>query len=1702
MGKRNRKQVRSRLLASVLTASMVFSMLPMGGALLASAEGGSSTPIRYEMEDLLADGKIAMHTLTPGDASEEVAVEATGTDANPSGGTYCNVRFYKEGNYITMTLDNIPETGLYRVTMAVKGNESSASAALAKDYGTGEAQVGTTFCPNGAAMQANSFGVDVPKATAEFELEAGTDTIDLVGMGWTSNSFRPDYIEIQQIPHESVFVDISDKVDEGTVSVTGADNPSASSDNSTPWGNKKLTWVNNAQQGSTFTVPVTVDYAGDYQVYFSYKARETSGDMTVAVDGTEVGTVDCYAEGNDGAGNRSARTRKCFEPLVGTVNIPEAGDVDVTFTFAEDTGAAQTFVPLAITLVPLFSDEEPEDPVVTIPDEVLHFDFADGANDASGNGNNGRPGSDVTIANGIATFAGGKNDKSVIVIDNPIAKRENLTVSAMVKVDSQPAEWATLWEAWSDDSTGGKLIRVSLQDKDTKNVFAQTRMLVDGSPKATKLDGGVQMPVGEWTEITFVAEGNTMRLYVNGKLLNEFSKPESVIAPSDLADAAKIYLGRDPQWNDNGLTGQMSDFRVYGEALTAEQVAAVYAENKQEVDPDLPPVEPGQPVLHYDFAADATDVAGDYDGTIVGEGVTIADGIAYFTGNADSDIEVPVAALKQENLTISMMVQTPSQPSTWTTLLEASAPGVDDCALMKFIARTGEDNGDAISMTVRGTDGAQVRITDKATQMPQKSWTELTYVQEGAVGRVYLNGRRIAERAELAFSPAQLPENGVVSLGGARYWDDPSFDGQMSDFRVYREALSDAQVEALYTENLAEVTFDLGEAPADGEARAVYDLVSALPDNITYKEGPAVREARKAYDALTAGQQDMLAADVLRKLTYAENALEAVYAAFTFRVTVGGMGGDTPYTFDRSPWLNAQRLRDEEKQQLADSLTEEVFYQYYNGYRVGQITGTRDVDNYSGMAGVQQEARPNDNLCSPWSTDRYWAYVTSPYLGMAFTTKGVFATQVYDYRGPISNAFAYDGRIYQVFDNRVESYSSDAVLQVGVNYSDPALQEEMGLDWQSVDNYPGKGASDQGPEDRYTFRYAYAKYNADHKWEGLVAGIPDGYMETLDLNAEGEDLAAAKIRYQHFIGPRGDAYIVTTQSVIDATPENSGSPIGAYVIIGEMARALLAQGEGVREALAVTGTPVGDAQTAADGAVTQKFINGTLYAKDGTYKFFTDEQTAAVNRLMADIRQAAGVPDGTTLESFQAAIAAAESAYAAMDEVLQASVTNYDTIDRLKNAVADIEAVEAMIAALPEPDTLTDKASVLAVMEPLEAAEAAVNGLDEVYRKLVPSLDKLAAVREMVLQNNVIAAENLIDAIGPLPEEDAYRLAKAVWDAKEAYDALPEEDRSDVDSDKAAALEQAVAAMEALWETYPAGRIDREETGRWDDSAWLTPWMNGSNFDDASRAAVWDAMEDEMAYQYMHEGYDLGFLTSSPNAVQMQEGLLYVELGDGTDGGDNIPGCNPWGQGGRQWAAVVAPYAGVAFSIKSPFGYLGTGNLVLLGNAFAYEGRVYLLTRSAVYSYDADSLPASREDITVENLFPGADAQGQDMTNGVFAYAAALYNQAEKWNNDTVGIPSGSTLLTEDGDTCYQVFEGPDGGACIVGDAAAVAAADANVPTEAAFVLDADDLAVLLAATGTENAGAALNQTGAPLTARPSGGAWTFAKGYITEGKL
>ena len=488
-------------------------------------------------------------------------------------------------------------------------------------------------------------------------------------------------------------------------------------------GVPQITDANSTKDSFTplyFVMEIDVPQAGTYTMTASYRGHETgrmvsfyAGDETgvgsdpkaLDVSGdTRIGQVDMsyFANGNS--------------EHIETANVSETGAHDAAANQVELTagkayikalvtgvGASTTadhsrlnLDKFTLTLVEAAAEEP------TLPAALVHYDFEDAATDISGNGNNGRPGSDVTIANGIATFAGGKNDKSVIVIDNPIAKRENLTVSAMVKVDSQPTNWAALWEAWTSKEDG-KLIRFALRNDDEGAITVQTRTLVNGGGSLTNTtDAATMMPVGEWAELTFVSEGDTIRIYLNGKLLVEGSKtgdPAIKISASDLNEAAKIYIGRDPQWEDPGFAGQMSDFRVYNQALTADQIAAVYAENLE----------------------------------------------------------------------------------------------------------------------------------------------------------------------EFAFNP--------------------------------------------------------GERPADEAAGAVYDQIMALPDTITYKQGNEIRQARADYNALTAEQQEMLSEELMQKLSAAEESLQAVYDAFTFEVTVEDMSGGV---FSKTPWLNADQLTDEQKQQVADSLTEEA----------------------------------------------------------------------------------------------------------------------------------------------------------------------------------------------------------------------------------------------------------------------------------------------------------------------------------------------------------------------------------------------------------------------------------------------------------------------------------------------------------------------------------------------------------------------------------------------------------------------------------------------------------------------------------------------------------------------------------------------------------------------------------------------------------
>ena len=75
----------------------------------------------------------------------------------------------------------------------------------------------------------------------------------------------------------------------------------------------------------------------------------------------------------------------------------------------------------------------------------------------------------------------------------------------------------------------------------------------------------------------------------------------------------------------------------------------------------------------------------------------------------------------------------------------------------------------------------------------------------GDVGmKIYMNGVKIVDADSVDISPATIQEaDSSYNVIGASHWADPTFAGMVDNFRIYGEALTDAQVLELYSEGIS-----------------------------------------------------------------------------------------------------------------------------------------------------------------------------------------------------------------------------------------------------------------------------------------------------------------------------------------------------------------------------------------------------------------------------------------------------------------------------------------------------------------------------------------------------------------------------------------------------------------------------------------------------------------------------------------------------------------------------------------------------------------------------------------------------------------------------------------------------------------------------------------------------------------------------------
>ncbi len=231
---------------------------------------------------------------------------------------------------------------------------------------------------------------------------------------------------------------------------------------------------------------------------------------------------------------------------------------------AADAGVAPVRVrALSGGSVVLARDFDVRVPVSPHPDLLAHFEF------------DGHVQNSVGTAHGTAFggpgYAGGWFDRAIDLDGSD----DHVQLPANVIPALTDATFATRFR-WDG---GGAWQRIFDFGNNTTQYFFLTPSSGSGTLRfAITLGGNATQqfietepaPIGEWTHVAVVLEGNTGTLYVNGAPATSGS---ITLDPAQVAPTLN-YLGKS-QWPDPAFNGALDDFRVIGRALTAAEVKAL-----------------------------------------------------------------------------------------------------------------------------------------------------------------------------------------------------------------------------------------------------------------------------------------------------------------------------------------------------------------------------------------------------------------------------------------------------------------------------------------------------------------------------------------------------------------------------------------------------------------------------------------------------------------------------------------------------------------------------------------------------------------------------------------------------------------------------------------------------------------------------------------------------------------------------------------------------------------------------------------------------------------------------------------------------------------------------------------------------------------------------------------------------------------------
>ena len=222
----------------------------------------------------------------------------------------------------------------------------------------------------------------------------------------------------------------------------------------------------------------------------------------------------------------------------------------------------------------------------TVQAQLLHrYNFYTGtANDTVGSANGTLEGT-ATISGGalntdggLGNWTGGAPTEGVMLDASAVTDITNaFTIETWFIANYVSGGYSTLF-AFSDGTTANYVLATPARGN---SPYASGVAVVGGGGSTTEQQaGGIYLDNGGFHDMMITFDGTNLTYYLDGTLapVNPISSvPTSFTdAGLNLSTLTDIAIAGGSPWSDHSMSGKTFDFRIYGQTLTAAQVAAIY----------------------------------------------------------------------------------------------------------------------------------------------------------------------------------------------------------------------------------------------------------------------------------------------------------------------------------------------------------------------------------------------------------------------------------------------------------------------------------------------------------------------------------------------------------------------------------------------------------------------------------------------------------------------------------------------------------------------------------------------------------------------------------------------------------------------------------------------------------------------------------------------------------------------------------------------------------------------------------------------------------------------------------------------------------------------------------------------------------------------------------------------------------------------